>query len=651
MVVAKGEYSKMWCKKRFLYGILTVLISTVLAISYYHLWGTDIKVPIAGYRGDSVGLLLDVNNYVRGGNVHNNAIFGAPAVGRYRSVMADYAMMFPSLKLFWKLTGSVEAAVNIQLIFNNMILAISMYIICIQLRLTERMALIAGILLPNTSYLVIGNNAVMLTYLNCFYLPFFVYAIIKMMLPESTFAKGKEKFSAVLFLIVTMFLTGVNSLYYAFFCLIILIFVGIYTLCGMKSVKNTLLVILSFISVGYGIGVCIMPDILHAAGLDMVWESGAYYVLCAVGGMILIGLAYVFYKKVYPKMTIKRLVYALLGLGVVVVVALLLVLRYTNYIGEYEGRTLYAVELGALNIANLFLPSANNICDGVDKMVAVLTDIDNPQMNDAAQMGVFTGIGLMYSIGHIFQFGEKKDTRDYILEICGKCNCVIILLAVKGGAASAIAAYITTGIRNYSRICIIIMIFSMISFGILVDKIIQKICNVYEKEKRFAATGIVLVVVVIGIVVSIPTHYIYQHNFGLVHYEDREAEYDKWQDLILSIEDSVEDGTMILELPSSVEGVYWGELMTVGRAYELSVPAIVSKSTIWSYGCGMVPEVDIVSDTQEYIDSAMKLGFGGIYLDAMMYSDASYKQCIDALEKCLGPADVSDGFRRYFWKF
>lgn len=633
------------------YGMIAMLISLVLTIAYYHLWGTDLRVPLAGYRGDSIGLLLDVNNYVRGGNIHNNAIFGAPDVGGYRNVMADYAMMFPTLRLFWKISGSVEAAVNIQAVFNNVILSLGMYIVCIRLKLNEKVAVVLSILLANTSFLILGYNAIMMTYVYCFYLPLFVYYVIKMMLPEESHDAGKEKFSTVIFLMLFMFLTGVNSLYYAFFCLILLAFVCLYTLFGTRSVKNTLLVILSVLSIGYGIAVCILPNILYGMGLGTIWDSGMYYVLTTTGGLILTGLVYVFYRKVYPKMTMKRLVFALLGLGAVLGVGLLLVAKFTDYMGQYDGRTLYAVELGALNIVNLTLPSANNVFAGLDRMVAVLTDIDNPQACDSTEMGVLTGIGLIYSMLHIFQFHEKDDDRNRILEICGKCNCFLILLSVKGGLASVIATYITTGIRNYNRTSILIMIFSLISFGIFVERLMEKIHDTFTKGKRVVLTGLVSFAVLVGIVVSIPTHYIYRHNYGLVHYDQRKAEYDAWQELITDIESSVENGTMILELPNPVDDVHKGELMTEGRAYELSIPAIVSKSTIWSYGSGVIPEQDLVTETEEYIVAAKELGFGGIYLDTMMYADNTYKQCIDALNEYLGEPDASDGQRRYFWKF
>ncbi len=488
----------------------------------------------------------------------------------------------------------------------------------------------------------------MLTYVYCFYLPFFAYYVIKMMMHKD---EEKVNFAEIFFLMLFMFFTGVNSLYYAFFCLIVLAFVGIYTLCGLRSVKNTLMVIVSYLAIGYGIAVCIMPNVLHTIGLGQIWDSGMFNILSAVIGLIIVGFVFLFYQKIYPSMTMKKLILILLGLGVILGLGLLMVSRFTDYMGEYDGRTLYAVELGALNITNLFLPAPNNIFSGLDKMVAVLTDIDNPQACDATEMGVLTGIGLLYSILHVFRFQKTEDIREQILEICGKCNCFLILLAVKGGLASVIASYITTGIRNYNRVAIIIMVFSLISFGILMDKLAETIAAFFAEKKRMVIASILWAAVLLGIVISVPMDYIYNHNFGVLYYEQRKEEYDEWQDIVMRIEDSVEAETMILEFPASIEGTHLGELMTVGRAYELSIPAIVSKETIWSYTSALKTELDALEETEAYIDLAAESGFGGIYLDTMMYADNSYIQYIEALQEVLGEPVVSDGHRRYFWKF
>lgn len=637
-------------RKRILFGILAAFLTFVLTMSVYHLWGADIRVPIAGYRGDSVGMLLEVNNYVRGGNIHSNAVFGAPGMGRYRSVMADYAMMLPTSALFWKMTGSVEAAVNMQLIFNNIILALSMYFVCTRLGISEIVSSVAGVLVPLGPFLVLGYNTIMLTYLHCFYLPFFVYYVIRMMMPDGGGVQGGESVPDVLLMMLVMFVTGANSLYYAFFCLIILAFVGLYALCAERSARNVLRVILCFLAMGYGIAVCIMPNVMNAVGLGKIWGSGMYYVLTTAVGAAAVGLVVLFYKKLYPVMTMKRLLLVVGGMGGVLAAGLFVVWRFTDYMGRYGGRTLLAVELGALNVVNLFMPSPNNVIPSLDRMAAVLTEIDNTHACDSTEMGIFTGVGLVYSLLGIFRFRESDDFKDRVVGICGKCNFFMILLAVKGGLASVIASYVTTGIRNYNRIVILITIFSLIPCGILVERVAAKIAADSMSWRRGALSSLLYVGLLAGVAISIPTDYIYNRNFGIDHYDVRKAEYDEWHALVADIEGMSEEGMQILELPVSIDGVYSGILMTDGRAYELSIPACIAKSTIWSFGGGLRSETDALEDTRAYIAEASEKGFGGIYLDTLMYHDGSYAEYIGALKKCLGEPDAGDGRRRYFWK-
>ena len=108
--------------EKILFGLLTILLSFLLTMSYYHLWGTDLRVPISGYRSDSGGVLLEAANYVRGGNVHRNVLYAAPHASKYMSAMGDSSVPIPFIGLVWRLTGSVEAGVNVAAVLNGCLL-------------------------------------------------------------------------------------------------------------------------------------------------------------------------------------------------------------------------------------------------------------------------------------------------------------------------------------------------------------------------------------------------------------------------------------------------------------------------------------------------------------------------------------------------
>ena len=106
---------------------------------------------------------------------------------------------------------------------------------------------------------------------------------------------------------------------------------------------------------------------------------------------------------------------------------------------------------------------------------------------------------------------------------------------------------------------------------------------------------------------------------------------------------------MILELPLSVENEYFGKLMERGRAYELLIPAIISKTTVWSYLGGWNTDISIEDDTEEFIETVRDAGFQGIYIDTLLYHDDSYVEQIESLENLIGTPIVCNEKRRYFF--
>lgn len=120
-------------KKRLVFAFLTTLFSALISISVYRLWGTDLRVPISGYRSDSLGVLLELKNYVRGGSVHHFVIYGEPYADVYAASFGDSSCPMPLLKLIWRLTGSVEEAVNIHAVLNSVLLSLALFWVCTRL--------------------------------------------------------------------------------------------------------------------------------------------------------------------------------------------------------------------------------------------------------------------------------------------------------------------------------------------------------------------------------------------------------------------------------------------------------------------------------------------------------------------------------------
>lgn len=641
-------------RNKLIYVFLTIFLSMIISISAYHLWGTDWRVPISGYRSDSLGVLLELKNYVRGGSVHHFVIYGEPYADLYVDNFGDSSVPMPLLKLIWKITGSVEEAINIHAVLNSVLLSLSMFWVCTCLRIKNFSSMLVGVAYGNISYFILGCNTVLLIYGTCFYIPLFCYILIELMRKDSHLDSFEN--STMFFPLIVMLYMGMNSAYYAFLGMILLAFVMMYALFVKKNVNSIILAFLSFFAIGLGIASYTLPKILKNIGLSsFVLQMGYWLQLFVVFASIIIlwGLVFLL-KRICKYITMRKVYVSFVVLAVVAGGIYVILWKYTDYVGAYAGRSLVDVQLGSLKAGSMILPSVNSAFGIGRSILGAITDINNPQAAECAIIGVLAGIGFIYSIIMIFQYnGRKYGEKDEVLKICGLIHCFILVVAVKGGLSLLIGAFITTGIRGYSRMCVYIATFGLISSAILIDRIIDRISNVTKPICRRGLYILASGVLVFVLVSSIPTDYIYKNTFGFVAYEQRKEEYDEWYHFVGVVEEQVPENSMILELPIYVDDTHKGELMTVGRAYELSIPSVVSQTTYWNDGGEQRDIFDKLLNKQENIDDFLTMtgiyDYKGIYLDKMMYHDDSYLEIMNELERYLGkPIVCSDG-RRYFY--
>lgn len=641
-------------RNKLSYVFFTIFLSMIISISVYHLWGTDWRVPISGYRGDSLGVLLELKNYVKGGSVHHFVIYGEPYADLYVDGFGDSSVPMPLLKLIWKITGSVEEAINIHAILNSVLLSLSMFWVCTCLQIKNFSSMLVGVVYGNISYFILGCNTILLIYGMCFYIPLFCYILIELMRKNSHLDSFEN--NTMFFALIVMLYMGINSAYYAFFGMILLAFVMIYVLFVKKSINSILLSFLSFFAIGLGIASYTLPKILRRVGLDsFVLQMGYWLQLFVISASIIIlwGLVFLL-KRIYKYITLREVYVSFIVLAIIAAGIYVILWKYTDYIGAYAGRSLVDVQLGSLKAGSMILPAVNSAFGIGRSILGAITDINNPQAAECAIIGVLAGIGFVYSIIMIFQYnGKEYGEKDEVLKICGLIHCFILVVAVKGGVSLLIGAFITAGIRGYSRMCVFIAAFGLISSAILMDKIIDRIRNVtkiiYRRCLYILASGVFVFV----LLSSIPTDFIYKNTFGFTAYEQRKEEYDEWYRFIGAVEEQVPENSMILELPIYVDATHKGELMTVGRAYELSIPSVVSQTTYWNNGGKQRDIFDKLLNEQKNVSDFLVMagvyGYEGIYLDKMMYHNDSYLEIMNEFEQYLGEPVVCSEGRRYFY--
>lgn len=656
-------------KTHLIYGLCTILFTLIITLSCWRMWGVDINVPLTGYRNDSVGMLLEASNFVRGGSAHVNVSYGAPYLYEYVGNFGDSSVPMPLIYLFWKITGSVEAGINLHTILNILLLAVAMFIVCIKLEIHDLPAMIAAIAYADSAYFLMYANTQLMIYSACFYIPLVCYWIIKLMrsneeqmFTERRLIGNKPIFNTMdyIFAGAVMLFAGINSAYYAFLILLLFAFVGLYVLFVSKHVEHIGIVIFGIAAVIAGIAVYTLPKMLASMGYqELVVSLKAKFflilLLCAILFLAVFGLLV---KKVTLHITIRTVYIALGGIIGVGGILFLILKKYTDYLGTYDGRSWMSVEMGALRIVNMLLPAPNNFVSSVNQPLERLVDLDQ---GDYTINGVLAGIGYLYSLLHIFWYQKnnhstlQQDKKKEILRICGLLNGFMTIVAIKGGLASLIAMYVMTGIRNYNRMCILIAVFSLISFAILLENCFAIAASWSKKAFKRAGYAGLGILSIFGLILSVPSYFVYKTQYGVPPYSQRKAEYDEWQRYMQAVEAQVPEGGMILELPLTIDDMYFGILMEeYGQAYELAVPAILSKTTSWSYATGhkgttWKNAIKELNNIEDFLLLTGAYHIDGIYVDTLLYYDDSYTELLEALEQYLGKPLVCNDNRRFFY--
>lgn len=651
-MVIKISKEKIFCI------FLISLLSAAISISAYHLWGADWRVPIAGYRGDSVGMLLELSNYVKGGSIHRYVLGGERYIDSSLGGFGDSSIPMPLLKMLWRITGSVEAAINIHAVVNSIFLSLSMFWVCTRLKIRNCFSAISGVLYGSLSYFILYSNTLLMIYGICFYIPLFCYILIELMRTDSTVRRMTYKNAA--FIMGVMLYTGMNSAYYAFFAMILLAYTMLYTLFVTRDVDSILFSFLSFIAIGMGIASYTIPLILNGVGFGKLVQRMGYMfqAIIVAFSVLLLWVAVGVLIRIRDNITLKMAYSGTLIMAVLAGAAYIVLWKYTDYIGSYAGRGLWDIQLGSLKAGAMVLPAANSAFGLGSSILGAITDIENMQASDIAEIGVVAGVGFAYSVIRIFQYKDKyndMDANDEVLKICGLVNAFIVVVAINGGLSLLIGLFITSGIRRYNSLCVYIASFGLISSAILAEMIFDRIKAVQGMALRKILYTAMSAVLAFGIMLSIPMDFNYKGMFGMAEYVQRKSEYDEWYRYIGKIEAIVPEGGTILEFPLHMDAIYQGNLMTVGRAYELQIPAIIAKTTYWDYlGGGENGKIlaDMI-DNGNRVDALLSLmcesGYQGIYIDTMMYNDDSYVSLIEELTKQLREPLICSENRRYFY--
>ena len=310
-------------------------------------------------------------------------------------------------------------------------------------------------------------------------------------------------------------------------------------------------------------------------------------------------------------------------------------------------------ELYGLKIAQLFMPLNGH--GWYDKYI----DIYNENAflvteNSSAYLGILGMIGFIVLMFCLF---TKRDSLlKKRLACLSELNISMVLLGTIGGLGSMFAFFVSPMLRAYNRISIFIEYVSILSVALLVNELIRvikdnkKVVSAWAKRISLVLTGCIFgLMCLFSIWEGYP-------QLATPAYDTNKMNYISDKNFVENIENSVEAGSMIYQLPYH-EYPEYGPVNDMWD-YHLYIGYLHSKTLKWSYGSikgrdedkwnknvGSMPIDKMVSYLKEQ-------GFAGIYIDRRAYEEEELTTLEGSLKQILNEEPmISDNENLSFFKF
>lgn len=571
--------------------LLCGALSIIICLFIFRMFGRDWDVPIA-YSSDALGFFLEVQNGVRGGSPYLYKIYAAPFGADYKYAIVDYHLYLWPTVLLAKACGSAWKAVNISFILTYLLTTWASFFVLRKLGL-KRMTAIWG-------------------------------SVLYSFLPYHTFR---------------------NELHFTLSCIQFVPIMSYFALIIMKkydedffiSFKNKTNKLSTFKWVIFSSLSCLLM------GLGSAYYSGFTCLLFAFAGVYTL----IYNKSVYKFLYSLYLCLLILFTSVVTVLPGIIASLKGDNSFYGAARVNSDIDLGSMHIVSLFTPIFNHIIEPFGKFSEDLNKALNyAQEKSLIFMGGVMAAGLLFSIFYMLYNYGKED----IVCLCGKGNLFLLLVSVVGGVDSLIAMYVTSSIRGYNRTVVFIAFFSILSIGVLVDKVVIKY-NLTDFRKAI----VYILLFILGCGGVIPKDYS-SIWVEIPHYNDISKQFKLEKQFIDEIESIMNVNDKIFELPIVTEDDInvWPSTEEQG-AYNLYKPVINSMKTVWSQG-GLINSRPYFwkkalksLSIDELIPILSSYGFNGIYIDTNGYEESAAGQIIDKMDRVFGVPLVSSDGKLYYY--
>lgn len=292
-------------------------------------------------------------------------------------------------------------------------------------------------------------------------------------------------------------------------------------------------------------------------------------------------------------------------------------------------------ELYGLKIIQLFLPVNSH---GINLIQKVMDSYNNNSLtineNVSSYIGIMGCIGFIILIG--FVFVRKRSQFCQRMAFLAELNLGLVLLGTVGGFGTIVSLLITDKIRGYNRISIFIGYVCILAFCLAANQLYFKLRNNYKK-----------VFLVFLSLFSIIVVWEQRPSICVPDYDQNYANYMLDDQFVKQIENSVDEGSMIYQLPyhKYPESGPQNNM----QDYHLFIGYIHSDTLKWSYGSMKGTEYDEWNenvskmDYPEMVSYLQSNDFKGIYIDRRAYSQSELEELETELTQIIGAEPIISG--------
>ena len=431
-------------KRQYFSSLFILIITTLMTFWIFNLWNYDFNVPFNyTYGEDGMALQKALKGLYENGNLYINNYLGAP----FQSIFYDYPMYgdtfhFAVLQGLSHIFKSYALAFNFYFFSLFPLTALISYLVMDSLKVKNLLSILGSVTFTFLYFRFLRGT---LHYFLSAYtlIPVGILILLWLIIDSEffnfnkNFFKNKRNYIAI----ITLIITGISGIYYAFFlCFFILIAILIRIINQNKTFNN---IIKIFIKGG---------SLLAIVGITVIISAIPTYLNL----------------NKYGASPIKTH-------------------RFT-----------YEAEVYGLKIIQMFLPTQSHNIDFLQQKITHYNTA-TPMVNEnvSAYLGIIGIIGFICLMVVVFINFKNYDNDNIILRSLCTFNIMAVLLATIGGFSSIFSLFISPLIRGYNRISVFIAYFCILAVCVIISK--------WFKKKNFKQSGKLIINTVCIVVFGLAT--------------------------------------------------------------------------------------------------------------------------------------------------